>query len=119
MDIKNFKVKTTKLNMIHFPDCNENRFIVLKFSSNVEILLPKENEQNVILTYNIKSNDLPLDVMWECKISLTFDEELKQEITEEEFLKFSDVIDVIDKQIEHISFLVDMDLPSFSEGIGE
>ena len=47
------------------------------------------------------------------------DEELKQEITKEEFLKYSEVIAVIDKQIEQISLIADMELPSFSEGIGE
>lgn len=119
MEIENFEVKTTKLNMIHFPDCNEKKFILLKINSNVDMLLPKENEQKVVLTYNIKSNDLPFDIMWECRISLTFDEELKQEITKEEFLKYSEVIAVIDKQIEQISILADMELPSFSEGIGE
>lgn len=48
MEIKNIEVKTTKLNMIHFPDCNENRFILLKINSNVDMLLPKENEQKVV-----------------------------------------------------------------------
>lgn len=97
----------------------KKKFILLKINSNVDMLLPRENKQNVVLTYNIKSNDLPFDIMWECRISLTFDEELKQEITKEEFLKYSEVIAVIDKQIEQISLIADMELPSFSEGIGE
>ena len=97
----------------------KKKFILLKINSNVDMLLPRENKQNVVLTYNIKSNDLPFDIMWECRISLTFDEELKQEITKEEFLKYSEVIAVIDKQIEQISILADMELPSFSKSIGE
>lgn len=97
----------------------KKKFILLKINSNVDMLLPRENKQNVVLTYNIKSNDLPFDIMWECRISLTFDEELKQEITKEEFLKYSEVIAVIDKQIEQISLIADMELPSFSEGSGE
>lgn len=117
MEIKEFKVKTTKLNLIHFPECNKNRFILLKINSNLDILPPKENKQKIFLTYNIKSNDLPLDIMWECKISLTFDEKLEKEITNEEFLKYSEVIAVIDKQIEQISILADMKLPPLSEGI--
>ncbi|MBQ9159992.1 MAG: hypothetical protein IJ122_01550 [Methanobrevibacter sp.] len=119
MEIKSFEVKTTKLNMIHFPECNDNRLILLKINSNLDILVPKEKEQKIILTYNIKSNDFPFDIMWECGISLTFDEKLEKEITKEEFLKYSDVINVIDKQIEHISFLIDMELPLFSKQIGE
>lgn len=119
MEIKNFEVKTTKLNMIHFTECNEKRFILLKINSNLDILPPKENKQKIFLTYNVKSNDFPFDVMWECKIILTSQESLEQEITQEEFLKCSDVIAVIDKQIEHISILADMELPSFSQGIGE
>ena len=119
MEIKEFKVNTTKLNLIHFPECNDDRFILLKINSNLDILPPKENEQKIFLTYNIKSNDLPLDIMWECKINLTFDEKLEKEITNEEFLKYSEVISVIDKQIEQISFLADMKLPLFSEGINE
>jgi len=43
MEIKDFEVKTTKLNMIHFPDCNEKRYILLKINSNLDILLPEEN----------------------------------------------------------------------------
>lgn len=119
MEIKDFEVKTTKLNMIHFPECNEKRFIVLKINSNLDILPPKNNEQKIFLTYNIKSNDFPFDIMWECRIILTSDEELEQEITKEEFLECSEVIAVIDKQIEQISLLADMGLPSFSQGIGE
>ncbi|MBQ2635425.1 MAG: hypothetical protein IJG09_01795 [Methanobrevibacter sp.] len=119
MEIKNFEVKTTKLNMIHFPECNEKRLILLKINSNLDILPPEENEQKIFLTYNIKSNDLPFDIMWECKIILTSDEALEKEITQEEFLKCSEVIAVIDKQIEQISLLADMELPSFSQGIGE
>ncbi|MBE6499523.1 MAG: hypothetical protein E7Z80_03110 [Methanobrevibacter thaueri] len=119
MEIKNFEVKTTKLNIIHFPECNENRFILLKINSNLDILPPKDNEQKIFLTYNIKSNDLPFDIMWECRIIITSNEKLEQEITKEEFLKCSEIIAIIDKQIEHISFLVDMNLPSFSQSIGE
>lgn len=119
MEINKFEVKTTKLNMIHFPECGEKRFILLKINSNLDILTPKEEEQKIILTYNVKSNDLPLDIMWECKIILTFDEKLEHKITTDEFLKYSEVINVIDKQIEQISQLVDMELPPFSKGIGE
>ena len=119
MEIKDFEVKTTKLNMIHFPDCNEKRYILLKINSNLDILLPEENKQKIFLTYNIKSNDLPFDIMWECKISLTSNEKFEQKITQEEFLKCSEVIAVIEKHIEQISLLADMELPSFSKGIGE
>jgi len=119
MEIKDFEVKTTKLNMIHFPDCNEKRYILLKINSNLDILLPEENKQKIFLTYNIKSNDLPFDIMWECKISLTSNEKFEQKITPEEFLKCSEVIAVIEKHIEQISLLADMELPSFSKGIGE
>lgn len=119
MEIKNFEVKTTKLNIIHFPEYNEKRFILLKINSNVDILLPKENEQKIVLTYNIKSNDMPFDIMWECEIVLTFNKELEQKITKEEFLKYSEVIAAIDKKIEQISLLADMELPSFSKSIGE
>ena len=45
MEIKNFEVKTTKLNMIHFPEYNEKKFILLKINSNVDMLLPRENKQ--------------------------------------------------------------------------
>ena len=57
--------------------------------------------------------------MWECGIKLTFDEELEEKITKDEFLQYSEVIAVIDKQIEQISILADMDLPPFSKAIGE
>lgn len=119
MDIKNFEVKTTKLNMIHFPECNNNRFILLKINSNIDILLPKENKQEIVLTYNIKSNDLPFDILWECRIILTLNEVSGQKITKEEFLKLSEIINVIDKKIEQISLLADMKLPPFLEGIGD
>jgi len=79
----------------------------------------EENKQKIFLTYNIKSNDLPFDIMWECKISLTSNEKFEQKITQEEFLKCSEVIAVIEKHIEQISLLADMELPSFSKGIGE
>lgn len=46
MEIKNFEVKTTKLNMIHFPDYNEKKFILLKINSNVDMLLPRENKND-------------------------------------------------------------------------
>lgn len=119
MEIKNFEVKTTKLNIIHFSECKEKRFVLLKINSNLDILPPKENEQQIFLTYNIKSNDFPFDIMWECMIILTSDGELEKEITKEEFLKCSEIITVIDKHIEQISLLAGMDLPLFSEGIGE
>ena len=119
MNTEKFEVKTRKLNLIHFPECNEKRFILLKINSNIDILLPEKNEQKIILTYNIKSNELPFDIMWECGIKLTFDEELEEKITKDEFLQYSEVIAVIDKQIEQISILADMDLPPFSKAIGE
>ena len=78
MNTEKFEVKTRKLNLIHFPECNEKRFILLKINSNIDILLPEKNEQKIILTYNIKSNELPFDIMWECGIKLTFDEELEE-----------------------------------------
>ncbi|MBR0059482.1 MAG: hypothetical protein IJP99_09160 [Methanobrevibacter sp.] len=119
MEIKNFDVITTKLNMFNFPECNENRYILIKFGSNIDILSPNGAEQKIILTYNIKSNDLPFHVMWECRITLTFDEELEKEITKEEFLTYSDVIDVIDKQIDNVSSLANVDLPLFSKQIND
>ena len=119
MDIEKFEVKTRKLNLIHFPEYNEKRFILIKINSDIDILTHEKNEQKIVLTYNIKSNDLPFDIMWECGISLTFDKDLQQKITKDEFLQYSEVIAVIDKQIEQISSLVDVDLPPFSKTIGE
>ena len=117
MDIEKFEVKTRKLNLIHFPECNEKRFILIKINSDIDILTHEKNEQKIVLTYNIKSNDLPFDIMWECGISLTFDKDLQQKITKDEFLQYSEVIAVIDKQIEQISSLADVDLPPFSKTI--
>ena len=119
MKIKKYDIITSKLNIFNFPECKEKRFVLIGFNSTIDILSPNENEQKVILTYTVKSNDLPLHVMWECRINLTFDESLENKITEEEFLTYSDVISKIDAQIQSISDLVKMDLPLFSNQLGD
>ena len=53
--------------------------------------------------------------MWECNIDLSFDEKLIEDISEKDLFSYSDVLSVVDKQINLISKLMSANLPLLSE----
>lgn len=117
MNLNEFKVTTSKLNMFQFPYNFDDKNNSLKLSLSLEILSPNENIQKIILTYNVTSIETPVYLMWECAIILTFDENLEKPINKENLFKFGDVILAIDSQVELVSKLANTNLPLFSKTI--
>lgn len=119
MNIENFKVITSKLNMFQYPECVNKNNNNLKLNLSLEMIVPSENIQKIILTYNLSSIETPVFLMWECFITLIFDEKLENSLDKEEFFKLSEVISNIDSQIELVSKLSNLNLPLFSNTIGD
>lgn len=114
MNLEKANVTTTKLNIYQFPNNLENKVDIL-VNINLEVLKHNNNKQGVILTYILKSEKNPIYLMWECNIDLSFDEKLIEDISEKDLFSYSDVLSVVDKQINLISKLMSANLPLLSE----
>lgn len=119
MNIDDFKVICSKLNMFQYPEGVNDKNNHLKLNLSLEMLSPSENIQKIILTYNLSSIESPVFLMWECLIILIFDEKLENTLDKEEFFKLTDVISTVDSQVELVSKLSNLNLPLFSKTIGE
>ena len=119
MFLEHYDIITTKLNMFQFPDViKNNEPFLIKVNVNLEISSFDKNNQKVILTYNVKSSEFPIYMLWECTCNLSFDEDLNSDMTEEEFFEYTDVISEIDSNVKQICELFKIDLPLFSKIIG-
>ena len=119
MNIEDFKVISSKLNMFQYPEGVNDENNHLKLNLSLEMLSPSGNIQKIILTYNLSSIESPVFLMWECLITLIYDEKLEKTMNKEEFFKLTDVISTIDSQVELVSKLSNLNLPLFSKTIGE